>query len=107
MDIGKFRHQIAIQVNTPTQDSAGSWIDSWADEGAVVWGSIEPLSGRELLLAQQVKSDVSHKIRIRYKAGITSAKRVRYQNRYFNIISVLNIQELNVYMEILAKEITT
>lgn len=106
MKAGTLRHQIYAQVNTPAQDNEGSWVDSWADEGVAEWASIEPLRGRELFLAQQIKSDVTHKITLRFIHGLTDAKRIRFGQRYFNIMQVLNFEERGIQLEIMAKEIT-
>jgi SPP1 family predicted phage head-tail adaptor len=95
-----------IQTNTPAQDSSGSWADSWADDtNGSMWAAVEPLSGRELFLAQQVNSDVTHKITMRYKSGLSPQKRIRFAQRFFNIITVMNIGEIGYQMQVMAKEI--
>lgn len=74
------------------------------------WASVEPLSGRELWQAQQVRPDVSHKITMRFYAGLTPRHKLRFTDpqtstiRTFEIDSVLNVDERNRVMTILAKE---
>ena len=46
------------------------------------WASIKPLSAREQLLARQVVSSVTHKVRIRWRPGITALMRVAYEGRH-------------------------
>lgn len=77
---------------------------TWA-EVCKAWVSIEPLAGRELWNAQQVQSLVTHRIRMLYRAGITSAMRVKWGSRYFNIASVINPEEANVELELMATEV--
>jgi SPP1 family predicted phage head-tail adaptor len=59
----------AAQDGPPQQDKFGEPIPQWGTV-ATRWGKIEPLSGRELWQAQQVQADVTHRIRLRYFAGL-------------------------------------
>lgn len=98
----KRTRRITIQHPTEAADRfvAGK---TWADL-ATVWASIEPLTGDEKWAADQVEAMVSHRIRIAYRAGVTSAMRIVYGTRTFNIAAVLNPNEANVELEILATE---
>ena len=77
---------------------------TWA-KVADAWASIEPLAGREYWNAQQVQSVVTHRIKILYRAGITSDMRIQHGERYFNIASVVDPEERHVELEILATEV--
>ena len=79
---------------------------------AVRWGSIEPLTARELfLLGNQVQADVTHRIRLRYYPGFTMKCRLAWfdpnlnTTRYFNLHSVLDLEERHRLHECLAKEV--
>lgn len=95
MQSGKLRHRITIQQPTNTAGSMGQVTTTWSDL-ATVWASVEPLSGSERWRAQQVQPGVSHKVTLRYLAGVTPAMRVQHGTRYLNIDSVLNTEERNV-----------
>jgi SPP1 family predicted phage head-tail adaptor len=74
---------------------------------ATVWGSVQPLRGRELAQFQQVHADVSHRIRIRYSntvSVLTPKDRVVLGSRNFDIQSVINIRERNWELELICKE---
>lgn len=102
---GKLRHRITIQYkSSESPDSAGNPQPVWADE-ATVWGSVEPLSGREFFAAQQVNSEVTHRITMRYRSGMDPEKRIKFGTRYFGILAVLNREERNISLELLCVEV--
>lgn len=52
MEAGKLRDRIELQRASVAIDSHGDQVKTWATL-ATVWGSVEPLSGREFLQASQ------------------------------------------------------
>ncbi|MFA5313219.1 MAG: phage head closure protein [Methanomassiliicoccales archaeon] len=103
MRAGELGKRITIQSPTRTSDGAGGW--------SVVWGtfstmcaSIEPVSGREPYSAQQLQGHVSHKVRIRYLAGVTHGMRVLYGTRTFDIQAVIDEDEKGVSMLLYCQE---
>jgi SPP1 family predicted phage head-tail adaptor len=106
MKAGKNRKRIEIQAIGTTRGAAGEVVDTWTTEtGGTLWASIEPMSGRELFTAQQINAEITHKIRLRYYAGLTPAKRILFGTRVFNILYVMNIEERNVEHLVYAKEL--
>lgn len=103
MQAGKLRHKLVIQSRTEAPDSIGHMVSTWS-EFATVYGSVEPLIGREYLAAQQVQSEVSHKLRIRWLNGATTKMRVLFGSRVFDINSVLNVEERGREMLLMCKE---
>jgi len=108
MHIGKLNKRLELQLNSeetsayPT--SLGGLTTTWAT-AATVWGSVEPLSGRELFSAQQAQSDTDFRIRIRYYSGLTTHYRIKFGTRYFQILSIADTAEHNEEMVLLCKEI--
>ena len=103
MKIGKLRHRITIQQVSETQDTDGSVIEVWSAY-AVVQASLEPVSGREYLAAQSTQADVTHRINLRYLAGIVPKMRVNYDSRIFDILSVINVGERNRELQLMCRE---
>jgi SPP1 family predicted phage head-tail adaptor len=99
---GKLRHRITIQ--SPPDDVAFGDKGNWTDF-CTVWADIRPISGKELFEAQTIGSELSHKINIRYRAGIDSTMRIKFGDRYFYIISVINFGELNRDIQLVCKEV--
>lgn len=88
MRAGKLRHRITIQRKSLTTDDYGGPVESWADVAANIPASIEPLSGRELVNAQAVNAEITTKITMRYLAGVTTADRITFEGKNYNLQSV-------------------
>jgi len=76
MGAGKYIHRLQLQRPADAQNSVtGAMTRTWA---AVtdLWASIEPLSARELMAAQAQQSQVSVRIEIRYRPGVTADMRL-------------------------------
>lgn len=104
MDPGILKHRVIIQQNNPIQDSEGVMTDNWVDS-ATVWAAIEPLQGRELLAAQAIAAEVTTRIRIRFRAGITSAMRILYGFRVFDIQVPIDPEEKHQELHLLCREV--
>jgi SPP1 family predicted phage head-tail adaptor len=105
MRAGKLRHRLTLQSPTVTRDSYGAETIAWTDE-RTVWGSVEPLEGREYLEARATTQTITHQIRIRYQKGKTvhPSWRVSYDSRTFVIESVMNRMERDMETIIMARE---
>lgn len=108
MRAGKLRHQVTIQsltAGSPTRKPDGTLDAAWTDAiGNPVAASIDPVTGKESFLAGGHLAEVDHKIRIRYRAGITAKQRVLFGSRVFDILAVLNWEERNKELLLLCKE---
>lgn len=100
MQAGRLRHRIAIQIRSSSQDSYGQPVETWTTQH-IRWASIEPLQGREFFSADQVNSEVSVRIRMRYLAGITAGMRVLYDNEPYNIEAVINPKMRNKDLQLM------
>ena len=103
MRIGKLRHLITIEQVAETQDSDGSVIETWS-AFADVQASIEPISGREYFAAQTTQADVTHRISLRFIAGVIPKMRVKYGSRIFGILSAINVNERNRELQLMCRE---
>lgn len=89
MRAGKLRHHVMLQRAEYSQDPvSGDVVSSWADVGKV-WAGIEPLSAREFVAAAAGQSEVTARVVIRYRPGITSAMRILHRGKVYNIQGVL------------------
>jgi SPP1 family predicted phage head-tail adaptor len=86
---GNLTKRLTIQQRVENETSGAS--DPYYEDIKTIWASIEPLSGRELFLAQQVHSTASHIIRHRFVDFLEPKHRFylfdkrRNVHRYFNI----------------------
>lgn len=81
MEASKLRHRVTIQRPRSNDDreTTGQPLTPWPIV-AEVWAAIEPLSTRESFAAQQAQSTASHRITMRYRAGIDGSMRVVYRD---------------------------
>lgn len=97
--VAKMDRRVTVQAITQTTDSQGGFTESWADVISL-WASIEPMSDYEKFQAQQLQTNTTHKITIRYYSGITTKHRLLYGSRVFNIKGILNLNEQNAFMQL-------
>ena len=101
MRAGLLRNEIIIQQRTagsPQQTATGAPSESWTTY-ATVRASIDPVLGREFFAAEQIQSNISAKIRIRYQSGVTDGvttlMRVNHDGVIYNIEAVINVNNRN------------
>lgn len=83
MRVGRLRQRIVLQQRADVVSAEGEVIPSWTDL-AETPASIEPVSGREYFAAQQVNSEVTARIIIRWRPGVDTAGRVLHQTNQSN-----------------------
>ena len=71
---------------------------------SVVWAALWPVSASEMAKGSTPTMEITHRIRIRYLSGLLATWRIKYGERYFNIVSIVNPNEANEVLDILAKE---
>ena len=103
MRSGILRHRITIQTETAVSDGMGGETLTWSDT-LEAWAAIWPLTAKESLDAMKLELQVTHKIRIRYRSGITAKNRIKFGTRIFNIVSLINFEERGKQLDILALE---
>ncbi len=103
MKAATLRHRVSLQSAADTADGGGGTTTVWSDV-ATLWASIEPLKGSERLFAQRLESRVTHRLRLRHRIGVTTAMRVKFGARIFNIRAVINPGERNRLLVVLCEE---
>lgn len=103
MRIGDLNKQVTLQYKTKIPDGMGTFVDTWVDT-ATVWAAIWPISANEIVAANVTSMVVSHRIRIRFRLVLKSSWKIKFGNRYFAIVSIINPNESNKFLDIMAKE---
>ena len=105
---GKLRHRVSIETESIVSDGMGGYTSGgWTsvDGMSSVPAHIMPLSSKEQLDAMKLESVITNKIRIRYRAGITSKNRIVFGSRIFNIKGApINWDERNKTLDFLVTE---
>jgi SPP1 family predicted phage head-tail adaptor len=95
MESGKLNKRIKISKlvsGSPVRDSLGTPNTSW-EEVATVWGAIRPLSGRDFFAQQQIQSEISVEIKIRYRDDISSGMKAEYYGKTYMIKTIIDTRE--------------
>lgn len=92
MQAGHLRHRVVIEEQSVARADDGGEVVSW-ESLATVWAAVEPLAGREFFSAEQFQSELSHRVRLRYRADVsfTPKMRVAWDGRTFDVESVLDV----------------
>lgn len=106
---GKYRHVITFQRlrNTPNTygEVSKSVANNWEDF-AKVRAAIFPISGKEVISREEQKGQITHRVYIRYFAGLDSNMRIKFGKRLFDIVSPpINYEEKNWEMNFLVREL--
>lgn len=81
---GRLRHRVRIEQPVEDRDEdSGAVITTWALV-AEVWAAIEPLSTREFIQAAAVQSEITGRIVIRFRDGLTPDMRIIHNGRVLN-----------------------
>lgn len=101
----ELKHRITLQYQTRTPDGAGAWTTTWND-AATVWAAIWPgQPAREAMAAGAPSAELTHRIRIRYRADVRASWRIKYGQRFFAIVAPpINPNEDSIWLDILCKE---
>lgn len=104
MRAGLLRKRLVFERPTETL-VAGEAVKTYATLFEA-WGEIRPLSGRELFQSNMTQAELSHRISVRYQAGKVpkTSDRVRYGDRAFDITAVMNVDERNRELVVMAVE---
>lgn len=103
MDIGRTNKRITF-CRYEEKENALSQTEQVLTEARTVWASVEPTRGREYQEAQRVRPELTYKITTRYHKGIAPDMFIKWGERYFNIVSIINVKEKNAMLEIVCTE---
>ncbi len=103
MRIGDLKKRIDLESPVRTSDGMGGFSIVYKNE-ATIWAAIWPISASEQVQAMQTVMTISHRIRVRYVADIKASWRIKFGDRYFNIVSIINPNEKGQLLDIMCKE---
>lgn len=83
---GALNRRITFQENDGTRTTYGGVDNTWSDV-ATVWAAIWPSSGSEFYGADQQQASGVTRIRVRYRADITAAMRIKHNDTYYAIVA--------------------
>ena len=109
MRAGELRHRITIEKKVRTRDTFGEETVKWSTDVSV-YANVMPLRGNQYFASQQLQSGVTHRIRARHFTMGNSTMiqpgycRISFKDRKFTILSALNPDERNIYLDFMCSE---
>ena len=91
MKAGQLDQRVTVERFTSTQDELGQPIEAWAPL-FTCWAAVEPLTGREYLAAQAAVSEVTARIRMRFRPWMTAQDRVIHNGTTYGIESLVDVR---------------
>jgi SPP1 family predicted phage head-tail adaptor len=99
---GELNERITIQQATESRNALGEMVPTWGSF-AVRWAKVEGVSAREYLAGGQMDISITHKVRMRFLAGLNQKMRILYRGRTLEIISLLEHDNRTVH-ELICQE---
>ena len=92
MKAGALDQRIVIERLQGGVDELGQPLpDTWAPL-FTCWAAVEPLTGREYIAAQAAVSEVTAKIRMRFRPWMTAQDRVIHNGTIYGIESLIDVR---------------
>lgn len=100
---GEKRHRITIKAPTRSQSATGEQSITYYTL-ATVWASVQPISGREKVQAEQLVAEEAYRVRFWWIKGVTTQCLIVHKGRNLEIFAAMNIDEKNEEYEVLCRE---
>ncbi len=101
---GRLRHRVTLQQPLKSQDATGAEVLSWSTV-TTVWAEVLELRGREYLAEREVHSDVTAKIRIRYRADVTVEWHVLFGTHTYDVTHAVDLMGRRRELELMCSEV--
>jgi SPP1 family predicted phage head-tail adaptor len=106
MKSGQLDQRISVERLQGGVDELGQPLpDTWAPL-FTCWAAVEPLTGREYLAAQAAVSEVTAKIRMRFRPWMTAEDRVIHDGTIYNIVSLIDVRSANRELVLMCKALS-
>ena len=104
MKAGALDQRIVIERLVEGYDELGQPINTWLPI-ITTWAAVTPLVGREYIAAGTLLSEVTARVRMRYRPGITPADRVSHGGTVYGIEAVIDVHSSRRELHLMCKAI--
>lgn len=103
---GMLRHLVNFEAQQNVADGGGGSKLNWVPFAANVPGFLNPMvrSARESVFAKRLETNITHHFITRFRADIDSDHRVVFNGRLFQIRGVINMEERNIWLDLVLEE---
>ena len=101
-NVNEYRSRIGIYKRVLVANGFGGFTKTWS-EVDTVWCNITPLRGNETVRYMQVWPTAVNAVTMRYRPDVNTDFRLYYRKKFYNILSVVNVDNLDDELEILTE----
>jgi len=105
MSIGRYNKMVDVQAPTRAPDGMGGFTVTHTTKYSGSYVYIWPIGAKEQIQADQSTMVATHRIGFRQYNLLRAGWRIKYGNRYFDIVSIINPNEANKMLELLCNEV--
>lgn len=98
------RYPIWIQEKQTVPNGEGGFAESWIDKNQV-WAAVDPIQARQVFQYRSIDVEATHLIRVDGYTEILEQNRIKFGDRFFEILTIENIQEADFEKVITCKEV--
>lgn len=92
----QMQHYVTIQAKVSTTDGEGSFSENWQDVKTVS-AAVLPMKATQQFQYKSINVDATHLVKIRGEIAVTEQNRIKWGTRYFEILTIEDIQERGVF----------
>ena len=104
MQAGRLDQRVTIERQSTTPGPLGQPVNVWAPL-MTVWAAVDPLVGREYIAAGAMQSQVTTRVRMRYRPGIKATDRVIHDGKTYGIVSVIDVRSQGRELVLMCKAV--
>jgi SPP1 family predicted phage head-tail adaptor len=97
------RHRVTLEAPVEVADGAGGVTRGWAAV-ATMWAAIEPRDPRPAIVGEAPAVIASHRVTLRWRAGVVAGQRLRLGQRLLQIRSVADPHERKAWLWLQVEE---
>ena len=102
MDIGKLRHLIEFESPVDVRDNMGGVTKSWSIEQKA-WAQLTIAGETSELKANKEADTAEYDVLVRFNGAVTTEWRFNYRSKYYEILSVHDVNITNHELKIKAR----
>ena len=102
--IGDLNKRIDIIATTKVGDGMGGFSETDTTVASSIPAAIWPTSAKDITAMNSTTMIISHRVRIRYRSVLRSSWRLKFGNRYFAIVSIIDPNEEHKMLDLMCRE---
>jgi len=102
--IGDLNKRIDLIATTKVGDGMGGITETDITVASSIPAAIWPTSAKDITAMNSTTMIISHRVRIRYRSVLRSSWRLKFGNRYFAIVSIIDPNEEHKMLDLMCNE---